>query len=555
MHDSPFLELTAVLVVATLAGVAGMLLRQPVIVSFIAVGVLAGPSALGLVHASTHVELLAELGIAVLLFLVGLKLDLALLKAQGRTALVSGLSQVSITSSLGFLLALALGFGVVDALYIGLSLTLASTIIIVKLLSDKQEIDSLHGRLALGFLIIQDLVVVLAMMLISSLGAGATSGSAVEIGLKVSQIVASGVVLLGLVVMFIRYVADRLVARIAHSSELLVTFAIAWACLLAATASLLGFSKELGGLLAGVSLASTPFRESIVSRLTSLRDFLLLFFFVSLGTEIEWHAMGAQVVPALIFSVFVLVGNPIVVMIILGAMGFRRRTSFLAGLTMAQISEFSLILVAMGRDLGHVSAGALGLVTLVGLISIALSVYLLTYAHVLFRALEPWLGVFEREQSKRAPPGRKASDVKGVDFILFGHGRYGRGIAAGLKRAGARILAVDFNPDVVKRARPLTYPVVYGDAGDQEFLASLPLEGVRWVVSTLPQHDFGVTHDDPRVILTKGLRQQGYMGSIAVSANHIEEVGALATAGVDLVLLPFQDAATQAVDWLLGRED
>jgi Kef-type K+ transport system membrane component KefB len=557
LQASPFLELTAVLCVATLAGFVGLLLRQPVIVSFIAVGVLAGPSALGLVRPNAHIELLAELGIAVLLFLVGLKLDLALLRNQGVTALVSGLAQVGVTSVIGFGLARLLGFDPVNALYIAVALTFSSTIIIVKLLSDRKEIDSLHGRLALGFLIVQDLVVVLAMLVLSAYEVGSNATGTFDLWTRVAQAVASGLLLLILVAVFIRWIADRLVGRIAHSPDLLITFAIAWASLLAALGHQFGFSQELGGLLAGVSLASTPFREAIISRLSSVRDFLLLFFFVALGTEIEWQHMSQELGPALLFSLFVLVGNPIIVMVILGIMGFRKRTSFLAGLTVAQISEFSLVLMAMGRDLGHVSPEALGLVTLVGLISIAVSVYLITYGQHIYRVLEPWLGVFERRQVDRnATEDEPATGTKKpVDFILFGHGRYGRAIAAGLRRAGARLLVVDFNPEVVKVARSSGYRVVYGDAADQEFLKGLPLDGVRWVISTLPQHEMGVTHDDPRLILTKGLRLQRYQGSIAVSANHMEDVGALAAAGADLVLLPWQDAAVQAVNWLMGRDE
>lgn len=168
------------------------------------------------------------------------------------------------------------------------------------------------------------------------------------------------------VIAFIRYVADRLLGQIARSAELLVIFAVGWAAGLAAVGDAIGFGKELGGLLAGVSLASTPYREAIVSRLASLRDFLLLFFFIALGAGLNLQGLGDELVAAAVLSVFVLVGNPLIVLAIMGAMGYRKRTGFLAGLTVAQISEFSLIFMAMGVNLGHVSESALGLVTLVG---------------------------------------------------------------------------------------------------------------------------------------------------------------------------------------------
>src|SRR5690606_20419039 len=173
-------------------------------------------------------------------------------------------------------------------------------------LSDKRETDSLHGRIAIGFLIVQDLVVVLAMMALSSFGIGGSSGGDTDAFARIATVVVNGLGMVAFVAFFIYFVATPLVRRIAHSAELLVTFAVAWAVLLAAIGHYLGFSKELGGLLAGVSRASTPFRENIVARLAPLRDFLLLFFFTALGTQLDLSLLGEQIVPALIFSIFVL---------------------------------------------------------------------------------------------------------------------------------------------------------------------------------------------------------------------------------------------------------
>ncbi|MEQ8801296.1 MAG: cation:proton antiporter, partial [Haliea sp.] len=430
IHSSPFYEWAALLALAAFVGFIGLQLRQPMVVSFIAVGVLAGPSALNIVSDHDNIELMAELGIAVLLFLVGLKLDLKLVRTLGVVALATGLGQVLFTSLFGFLLALALGMSVVVSLYVAVALTFSSTIIIVKLLSDKREVDSLHGRIAIGFLIVQDLVVVLAMMVLSSFGIGAAEGDNGGALARVAGILVNGAAMLLLVLLFIRYLATPLVGRIAHSQELMVTFAIAWAALLAAAGHYLGFSKELGGLLAGISLASTPYREAIVARLGSLRDFLLLFFFIALGTQLDLSLLGAQISPALVFSVFVLVGNPLIVMVIMGLLGYRKRTGFLAGLTVAQISEFSLIFMAMGMTLGHVDAEALGLVTLVGLITIAMSVYMITWSHVLYRWLEPVLGIFERNNPQReASVAEQEVDVRGYDVVVFGLGRYGMAIS------------------------------------------------------------------------------------------------------------------------------
>ena len=547
LHVSAFYELTALLVLAAGVGFAGQLLRQPMIVSFIAAGILAGPAALGIVQSYESIELLAQLGVAVLLFLVGLKLDLKLIRAMSGVSLAAGLGQIAFTSGVGFLIGLKLGFDAVTSLYVAVALTFSSTIIIVKLLSDRHEVESLHGRISIGILIIQDLAVVLAMIVLSAFGAAGEEGGDSAF-MQIGLIVAHGVALLLLIGLFIRYVATPLMNYMARSPELLVTFAIGWAALLAALCSHFGLSKELGGLLAGVSLASTPFREAIVSRLSSLRDFLLLFFFVGLGTHLDVSLFGEQIVPALIFAFFVLIGKPLIVMVIMGDMGYRKRTGFIAGLTMAQISEFSLIFMAMGLALGHISAGIMGLVTLSGLITIALSVYMITYSQTLYRWLEPMLGIFER----RVPHREEADNCehiesKAYDVILFGIGRYGTAIAHDLKKAGHAVLAVDFNPDIVKQWEAQGHDAMYGDACDQEFIAMLPLKEVKWVISAMPQHDIGVTHEDPRIVLIEGLRQQGYKGKIAVSTHSPGETEGLTAKGAHLVIQPFQDAADQAV--------
>jgi len=539
-----FYEVAALLVLAAGVGFVGLMLRQPLIVSFIAVGILAGPSVLGIARSDAQIDLLAELGIAVLLFLVGLKLDFNLVRTLGPVALVTGLGQVLFTTVFGFLIALALGLDAGTAVYVAIALTFSSTIIIVKLLSDKREIDALHGRIALGFLIVQDVVVVIAMIALSAIGVGGGSdgeGAFVD----VLRVLGYGLAMLAFVVFFIRYIANPLVERLSRAPELLVSFAIGWAALLAAVGHYLGFGKELGGLLAGVSLASTPFREAIAARLASLRDFLLLFFFIALGASLDLSVLGASVGPAIMLSLFVLIGNPLIVLVIMGAMGYRKRTGFLAGLTVAQISEFSLIFMAMGVTIGHVNAEALGLVTLVGLVTIAASTYMITYSHRLYAVFEPVLGVFER-RSTEAELDSDADAKQPHDVILFGLGRYGLGIAGALQDRGMRILGVDFSPEAVRYARAQGYDVIFGDATDPEFVAHLPLRHARWLVLAVPAHDTGLTHDDPRNSLLSAARDLGFDGKVAVAAHHETAAAALAAAQADLVLMPYRDAAFAA---------
>ena len=310
MEMNIFYEITAIIGVATVVGVVGTWLRQPLVVSFIVVGILVGPSGLELATDFEQLKLLAQIGIALLLFVVGLKLDLHMIRTMGPVALATGLGQVVFTSVFGFLIARSLGMDIITSTYVAVALTFSSTIIIVKLLSDKREIDALHGRIAVGFLIVQDIVVVLAMIALSSLGA--VGDSPEQLLGQFLLVAGKGLLFLAAVAVMMTVVLPRLLAHIARSSELLLLFAIAWAVCLAAIGDALGFSKEVGAFVAGVALASTPYREDISSRLVSLRDFLLLFFFIHLGSQLDLSMLGAQVGNALIFSAFVLIGNPLI---------------------------------------------------------------------------------------------------------------------------------------------------------------------------------------------------------------------------------------------------
>lgn len=544
MLGSPFADIAAILLLSALLGVVGTLLRQPLIVAFIAAGILIGPSGVGLLESHEQIALLAEIGIALLLFVVGLKLDLNTIRTTGPVALATGLGQVLFTSVFGLLIALGLGFPLIEATYLAVALTFSSTIIIVKLLSDKKEVDSLHGRIAIGFLIVQDLVVVLVMIGLSALG---REGEA--LGHSLLLVAFKGTLFLLVLGLAMRFVLPRLLGQLVRSRELLALFGLAWAVSLAATGDALGFSKEVGAFLAGVSLASTGQREAIAARLASLRDFLLLFFFLDLGARLDLGMLGGKLGPAAVFSLFVLVGNPLIVLAIMGVMGYRRRTGFLAGLTVAQISEFSLILGALGMALGHVSPETMGLLTLVGLVTIGLSTYMILYSGALFQRLAPFLTVFERKDPYRErQAGRVAELQRKVDVVIFGLGRYGQTLALQLQQRKKAVFGVDFDPQVIAQWRRQGLPAVYGDAADPDLLDELPLQGVPLLVSAMP----GLA---PNLDLLRVLQRHGFSGRIILTANSEEDAAVFLGAGAHGVLKPYSDAADQAADSLIAAID
>ncbi|NED98145.1 cation:proton antiporter [Phytoactinopolyspora alkaliphila] len=531
-HDG-FALVAVILAIAAGVALLATRLRQPLIVAFIGVGILVGPAGTGWVVADGTVELLARIGIAILLFLVGLRLDLNLIRSTGVIALATGLGQVLFTSVVGYLIAIALGMDTVTALYVAVALTFSSTIIIVKLLSDKRELEQLHGRIAVGFLIVQDIVVVLVMIALTAFGQETGENLAWGIG----QVILKGLLLLAAVAVLMRYVLPWLLHHIAGSQELLVLFGVAYAVSWAALSEWLGFSSEIGAFLAGVSLATTPYKDALGARLVSLRDFMLLFFFLDLGSKLEFVDAGQQMTEAVIFSLFVLIGNPLIVIVIMSAMRYPVRVGFLAGLTVAQISEFSLILAALGLSLGHITNATVSLITVVGLITIGGSTYLILYSHQIYDRIKRQLAVFDRTAGRKAGLAENSEDV---DVILYGLGRFGGHVAERLGAAGLRVLAVDFDPHRVANNDRPGVSAVFGTAEDVHLMDALPLSRARCVICTVPLLEIG------RAML-HGLRDHDYGGKVALTAHTPGDAARLRADGADIVLEPFSFAATATV--------
>ena len=537
-----FTEIAFLMAIASILGGLALWLRQPLIMAFIAVGILIGPAGLSIIGPSEEVNLFAELGVALLLFIVGLKLDPHEIRSVGIVAVVIALGQILFTGSFGYLIALSLGHTPLAAFYIGICLTFSSTIVIVKLLSDKKEIDALHSRIAVAVLIVQDIVVILMMIALTAFS-GDTPQASLSSTLLLAIAKGSGFLLL--IVLAARYILPTVLHQAARSTELLVICAITWAIALAALGDELGFGKEVGAFLAGVSLASTHYRATVGANLVTLRDFLLLFFFIDLGIHIDITHLQAELLPAIALSVFVLLGKPLIVMILVGRMGYRKYTGAITSLSLSQISEFSLILAALGVSLGHIPETVMELITLVGLITMGLSTYMIIYSHKIYAYLSPYLNIFQRQVKH---PEETLGDLEKtsfarIDVILFGLGRYGGSMIKYLQQQGMVVVGVDFDPEIVKLWQKRDVITLYGDAENPEFTAMLPLNKTSWVVSTIPGKYFGLN-------LLHVLKCHNFTGKIALTSHSRREMDILYQAGTDLVLLPFRDAAKEAAETL-----
>jgi Kef-type K+ transport system membrane component KefB len=313
-----FFEIGTVLVLAAILAVFSHLIKQPLIVGYILAGIVAG--VLGLFDQENLrgiLDFFASFGITFLLFLVGLELRFADIKTFGPLAIVLGLCQVLVTTFLGVLLSILLGFSLVEGLFIALALSFSSTVIIVKLLIDKRDLDSLYGKVTVSLLLVQDALAILALVFVTGLGAdGASFGSIIFAFFK-------SIILLATIFLASKTVIPALFVRAASSVEILFIISIAWVVLVSGLASYLGLSIESGAFLAGISLANLPLEHQIASRIRPLRDLFIVFFFVLLGVEITFGNVFTLALPILVLSLFVLIGKPAIVLVIMSFLGFR----------------------------------------------------------------------------------------------------------------------------------------------------------------------------------------------------------------------------------------
>jgi len=489
-----FVELSILLLVTTFITLGIKLLRQPLVVGYILAGIVAGPYFLNVIHSTHELELFSKVGIVFLLFIVGLHLNPKVIKEVGSISLVTGVGQVIFTSLIGFLLALFLGIDRLAALYVAIALTFSSTIIILKLLADKKDLQKLYAKIAIGFLLVQDVIATFVLIGVTVFTNGGESSLLYTLGWTFIK----GLGLLIGLYLFTNLVLQKLTNYIAHSQELLFLFSLAWGTGLASLFLLLGFSIEIGALVAGVTMSLTPYADEMSSRLKPLRDFFIIIFFILLGSQMVLANLSTIIMPALLLSLFVLVGNPVIVILLMNLAGYSRRTGFLAGLTVAQISEFSLILASLGMRVGHLSQEVLSLVTLVGLITIAGSTYLILYADNIYPRIANILKKLELLKRRKSEKGAVGEDYSSV---IFGFDRVGDTFAEALTKAEQSFLIVDYNPVSIQKIEKLQLPFRYGDASDVEFLDELPLIKPQLIVSTIP--DFTTNKLIVRMMLEK----------------------------------------------------
>ena len=482
MTDQTLLRgLGLILLAATSLMLIGRLLKVPTIVAYIVAGLLLGP-VIGLLEATEEIHLISEIGIILLLFLVGLELSLERIKDVGGIALSAGIVQMLGSGAIVFGVALLVGFDMPAAGFLAVALAFSSTVVVVKLLEQKRELHSLYGRIAVGVLLVQDLAVILVLTFLAGFGGpGGVSVQAVLRGLGSSFL--GMLLMLGIAVVASRYLLPRAFGWISIAPEALFIWSLCWCFVLVLAAGALELSPEIGAFLAGVSLAQLPYSHNLRRRVHPLMNFFIAVFFVSLGIEMELGSAAAELLPALALTAAVLISKPLVLAPWLARSGYAGTTPLLAGITLGQSSEFSFIAAALAHELGLIDEATVAVIGLVGLGSIAISSYAILYNHRLAQLL-----------GARASPAAEAAGEAGAHdgeplrdhVIVVGVNALGKGIVRRLAKRGETVLAIDTD---ARKLADLPCRTLLGSVEHESVLEEANLAGARLLVSALQIED------------------------------------------------------------------
>ncbi|OGE25715.1 hypothetical protein A3C32_01250 [Candidatus Daviesbacteria bacterium RIFCSPHIGHO2_02_FULL_41_14] len=531
-----FIQLAVVLGLSAFFGFVLKFFKLPLVVAYLLAGVFlamleAFPSlgyllGIGDFSALAH---LPEIGIAFVLFFVGMELDLKEIQVLGKPIVVASLGQIGLSLMAGFLIAQLLGFAVVESLYLGVGLSVSSTIVVVKMLLEKQDLSSLYGKLSLGILLIEDLVAILLLMVM-------TVGSSIfNVGLQANfpllMLVLKGSILMMVSIFLSRHVLNSLFRATASSAELLFLSALAWCFVFVAFSLLLGFSVVIGAFLAGVALANSPFHYEIQGKVKPLRDFFVTLFFVYLGSQVTFSELGAALPLIAVFTTYALIIKPIIFLLILGAFGFRKHTIFQTALNLSQISEFSLIIMIVGLNQGLVSSVGLTAMALTGVISIIISSIMINFSKTIYRRLKGFIGFFEH--GKFVHESEMALEESGIKdhIILIGAHRIGGEVVRYLNKEEIPLLVLDFNPKIIQKLISQKIHALYGDIGDPEILDFLSLEEAKLIIST-------AANIDDNLMLLSEIKRRKAQAVVITRATSIIEAEELYNAGSDYVILP-----------------
>ena len=503
-------DLSIIFIVCAILGFILRTIKQPLILAYFLAGILLKP-----VLGENNLDLLqlSELGVAFLLFIAGLELDLNMFKKIRKDILYIGLGQVFFTAIIGYLIS-RIFFNEIESILISIALTLSSTVIAVKFLSDRKEINMLHGKIAIGALLIQDLVAIAVLIFIGE--SKSFTGSIAFIIIKI--------VLFLLIAIFIYKYGTRLFHRAAKSQEMLFISSLGLLFFFIFLSLFFNFSVAIGAFTAGIIIASgTPYNIEIAAKSRYLRDFFIPIFFAVLGTQVSFIKSTDFVISTILLSLFVLIGNPLIIFFIMRLMNYGKKVSLVVGILLAQISEFSFILIALAFSLKLIDKEILSLVSLIAVITISASTYMMEYYEQIYQKLaSKYTGFREKTTSKKA--------IQGYDTLLVGYDEVGESIVDNL--GNRQILVIDHDPEIIKKVEKRDNVIfIYGDISNPELLNNVNFKKMNLVLST-------ILNKNETKLLLDVVKRRNKNCRVIVSAQDRIDADELYDSGADHVVIP-----------------
>ncbi len=525
-------DIGLVIIAATLIAALAGKLRQPLLLGYVLAGILIGP-VLGLVSDPEPIKILSELGIAFLLFIIGLELDLKRIKEVGLVSSAIGLIQVAATAAAGYFLAIYLGFNRLEAAYIGLVISFSSTMIVAKLLGEKKELESLHGELVLGVLIIQDIIAVIVLSLISTVG-NVTLETA-------SPILFRGLMLLAVSYAIFKYILPFFLEEAVHSTELIFVSALTTMFVFAAVANYFQYSFAIGAFIAGVALSTTRYNHEITGRVKPLKDFFLVLFFVTLGMQMVFKSLKPLMVPFLALMLAVILLKPLLIFIIVKLFKYSNRTAFFTGAQLAQVGEFSLVLAAQGIVLMHITQSLFSMLIALTIMTMVLTAYIIKYDDNLYNQLfSKLLRRFGKDSAKESHNVRK--EMKN-HIVIFGLHKMSEKIIEGLKKSGKSFVVVDHNPEKTRKLASRNISCICSDMTNPEVYERLNMGKAKTVIST-------VQNLAANKALIRKVKRENRKVTVMVASSNEEEAISLYYAGADFVIIPLILGGQKVIDYL-----
>ena len=519
--DVIFSGLSLIIVVGAVVAFIMRSIGQPLMVGHIITGIVVGPAILHIAKDPHSLEVFAQLGIALLLFIIGLGMNPRVVREVGRASSTAAVVEIAIVGALGYFAGVLLGLPKTAALFLGIGLAINSTIVALKLLSDKKEQNRLYGKLTIGTSLVEDIIVAVALLFVASAQGGQwlTLGPFLKL-LFLGSLIGAGMFL------FTRKVFPLIQKLVASDQELLFLFAIAWGLGIGALFARIGFSLEVGAFAAGVFIAHLPYSQEIAARLRPLRDFFVIVFFIALGTGVSFANFGELVWVILASLAIVLLFKPLIVMSTLGFLGYTKRVSFKTATMLTHVSEFSMIFVILGERQGLIQQSVVTILTFVAIISIAISTYLVTFNDKVYDYFEKYLDMFERRKTRS-----EVVPEQHHELVLFGYQRGGHEFVNLFKKLKKRYVVIDYDPEVIDTIERRRINYLYGDATDEELLEEAGVQHAKLVVSTIP--DF-----DVNAFLLKYLEDKNPRAVVILHADDPFEAAKFYEGGASYVILP-----------------